>query len=146
RQKTRNDDENPDSLLIAKKAGKWLAADAVINIEVKNADGMKSEPFAFFNGVMLTQENVGKPVHLSVVQSWLVSIQLASYNFPTTVQDEPVLKLVTGPALQPASQGFYEAQRRGPTQLSVTADPKCRDQEKTCGMPSYHYVFDIIVD
>lgn len=146
RQKTRNDDDSPDALLIAKKAGKGLAADAVISIEVKNADGMKSDPFPFFNGVTLTQENVGKPVHLSVGQRVLVSVKLAYYNFTTTVQDDAILKLVTGPALQPAAQGLYEAQRRGQTQLAVTADPKCRDLEKTCGMPSYHYVFDIVVD
>src|SRR5689334_21998111 len=54
RQKTRNDADDPNVLLIAKKGGKHLPANSLITIQVENGAEEKSEPFAFFTGLTLT--------------------------------------------------------------------------------------------
>lgn len=47
RQKTKNDVENPNARLIAKKAGKWIPAGVPVVLQVRNADGVVSLEFGF---------------------------------------------------------------------------------------------------
>lgn len=46
-QKTTNDESNPTTMLIAKKAAKQIARDQDVNIQVRNTDGTSSAPFLF---------------------------------------------------------------------------------------------------
>jgi hypothetical protein len=47
KQKTANDEQNPQTVLIAKKAGKKIAHGQTVTLEVRNSDGKLSEPFSF---------------------------------------------------------------------------------------------------
>lgn len=47
KQKTANDEENPTTMLIAKKAGKMIAPGETVAVTVLNADGTRSAPFMF---------------------------------------------------------------------------------------------------
>ena len=49
-QKTANDESNPTSMLIARKAGKRIGATDIVIIEVLNADNQKSPYVRFFGG------------------------------------------------------------------------------------------------
>ncbi|HEU4388565.1 MAG TPA: hypothetical protein VFV34_12260, partial [Blastocatellia bacterium] len=46
-QNTRNDEQNPGTTLIAKKAGKKIPAGQIVNLQVRNPDGATSEEFSF---------------------------------------------------------------------------------------------------
>ena len=46
-QKTRNDEENPSTTLIAKKAGKRIAPGQIVRLQVRNPDGETSPEFSF---------------------------------------------------------------------------------------------------
>jgi hypothetical protein len=146
RQKTRNDEDNPTSLLIAKKAGKHLPADAVVSIQVENPAEVKSDPFDFFNGLTLTVKDAGKTFHLSVGQRFQLLIELDTYDVTTTVQDETILKKISDPPALPAALWTYEAQRRGQTRLFALANPKCSKLKPACAVPSLSYQFDLIVE
>jgi hypothetical protein len=45
--KTRNDDTNPTTMLICKKAGNLIAPGSTVNLQVKNADGTASAVFVY---------------------------------------------------------------------------------------------------
>ena len=47
KQKTANDEENPTTVLIGKKAGKKIASGQTVLLQVRNRDGGLSEPFSF---------------------------------------------------------------------------------------------------
>ena len=47
KQKTANDEQNPQTLLIAKKAGKQIAPGQTVVLQVRNADGALSKEFSF---------------------------------------------------------------------------------------------------
>ena len=47
KQKTANDEQNPTTLLIGKKAGKKIASGQTVRLEVRNRDGGLSEAFSF---------------------------------------------------------------------------------------------------
>lgn len=145
-QKTRNDADNPGALLIAKKAGKHLPADTVITIQVENPAESKSDPFAFFTGLMLTLADAGKPVHLKVKEQFLLSAKTdILYNVSLIVQDEAVVKKIADVGPPADGQAIYEAQRVGETNLFVTLNPKCADLIRQCKIPSLLYTFKLNV-
>jgi acetyl esterase/lipase len=47
KQKTANDDQNPTTVLIGKKAGKKIASGQTVMLQVRNRDGTLTEPFSF---------------------------------------------------------------------------------------------------
>jgi hypothetical protein len=47
KQKTRNDDDDPGTQLIAKKAGKFVAPGQTVTLQVRKSDGTLSEGFSF---------------------------------------------------------------------------------------------------
>jgi hypothetical protein len=47
KQKTANDDQNPTTVLIGRKAGKRIAVGQTVILQVRNPDGRLSEPFGF---------------------------------------------------------------------------------------------------
>jgi hypothetical protein len=46
-QKTRNDEQDPAAMLIAKKSGKRIAPGQTVTLQVRNSDGTLSNPFSF---------------------------------------------------------------------------------------------------
>jgi hypothetical protein len=147
RQKTRNDEDNPASLLIAKKAAKHLPANAVINVQVTNHDGAKSDPFAFFTGLTLTLEDAGKPTHLKVGQQFLLLVKTDDrYDVSATVVDESIVKKITDAGLPEGGQAIYEAQHTGQTEISVAYNAKCAKLTPPCQILTKGYQFKLIVD
>jgi hypothetical protein len=146
-QKTRNDEDNPNALLIAKKAGKHLPANAVITIQVENPVASKSDPFAFFTGITLTLADAGKPIHLKVKEQFLLSAKAdVLYNATLTVQDESIVKKIADVGPPADGQAIYEAQRVGQTNLFAALNPKCADQIRECKIPSLLYTFNLNID
>jgi hypothetical protein len=146
RQKTRNDEDDPSALLIAKKGGKRLPADAVITIQVENAAEVKSDPFVFFTGLTLTLADAGKPIHLKVKEQFFLSAKVdVLYNVGLAVQDESIVKKVADVGPPADGQAIYEAQRAGQTNLFVTLNPKCADMIKACKIPALLYTFNLDV-
>ena len=47
KQKTANDDQNPSTILVGRKAGKWISVGQTVILQVKNPDGSLSAPFSF---------------------------------------------------------------------------------------------------
>ena len=47
RQKTANDEQNPSTTLIGKKAGKKIAHGQMVTLQVRNRDGRASEPISY---------------------------------------------------------------------------------------------------
>jgi hypothetical protein len=47
KQKTANDDQNPTTILIGRKAGKRIAIGQTVVLQVRNPAGRLSEPFSF---------------------------------------------------------------------------------------------------
>lgn len=147
RQKTRNDEDNPTSLLIAKKAAKHLPADAVITIQVTNTDGVQSDPFAFFTGLTLTLEDAGKPTHLKVGEQFLLMVKTDDrYDVSVTVVDESVVKKIADVGLPAGGQAIYEAQHTGQTELSVAYNAKCAKLTPPCQILTKGYQFKLIVE
>lgn len=147
RQKTHNDEDNPTSLLIAKKAGKHLPADAVITIQVTNSDGVQSDPFAFFTGLTLTLEDAGKPTHLKVGEQFLLMAKTDDrYDVSVTVVDESIIKKIADVGLPAGGQAIYEAQHLGQTELSVAYNPKCAKLTPPCHILTQGYQFKLIVE
>ena len=147
RQKTRNDDENPTSLLVAKKAGKRLPLDAVVAIQVENSAAAKSDSFAFFTGLTLTIEDAGKTFHLKPGQQFLLQVKTDErYILTVTVVDESVIKKIADDGTVAAAQAIYEAQRGGQTQLSVALDPRCARLTPPCMIPTQGYEFTLVVE
>jgi hypothetical protein len=146
RQKTRNDEQNPDSLLIAKKAAKRLPPDAVVTIQVQNSEAAKSDPFAFFTGLTLTIDDSGKTFHLSPGQQFLLLVKVNDIFDITVSVDQTVIKKVADGEGIPGAQAIYEAERTGQVQLSVVLDPKCGKLRPACGIPSQQYLFNFVIE
>ena len=147
RQKTRNDEENPDSLLIAKKAAKRLPPDAVVTIQVENSAAAKSDPFAFFTGLTLTIDDAGKTFHLSPGQQFMLLVKVNDiYDISVAVADQTVIKKVAEGDGIPGAQAIYQAERAGQTQLSVVLDPKCAKLRPACSMPTLQYLFNFVIE
>ena len=120
RQKTRNDDQNPDSLLIAKKAAKRLPPDAIVTIQVENSEAAKSDPFIFFTGLTLTIDDAGKTFHLSPGQQFLLLVKVSDiYTINISVDQTVIKKIAEGDGI-PSAQAIYQAAAPTPTPRSTT--------------------------
>jgi hypothetical protein len=146
RVKTRNDDYNPEGLLIAKKAAKRLPPDAIVTIQVENSATAKSEPMAFFTGLTLTIEDAGKTFRLNPGQQFLLVVKTdTSFDINIAVDQSIIKKIADGEGISDA-QAIYQAERVGQTTLSVALDPKCGKLRPPCAIPSYGYEFNLIVE
>jgi hypothetical protein len=146
RQKTRNDEGNPDSLLIAKKAAKRLPPDAIVTIQVENSVAAKSDPFVFFTGLTLTIDDSGRTFHLSPGQQFLLLVKVDDRFDISVAVDQTIIKKIADDEGIPGAQAIYEAERAGQAQLSVVLDPKCAKLRPACSIPSQQYTFNLIVD
>jgi hypothetical protein len=146
RQKTRNDEQNPDSLLIAKKAAKRLPPDAVVTVQVENSEAAKSDPFAFFTGLTLTIDDAGKTFHISPGQQFLLLVKANEiYDITVSVDQTTIKKIADGEGI-PGAQAIYQAERAGQAQLSVVLDPKCAKLRPACSMPTLQYLFNFVIE
>ena len=144
RQKTRNDEVNPTTTLIAKKAGNRIADYAVVTIQVQASNGT-TDKFPFFKGQVITFEDLGKPIILRVGERFLLSLQKATYEFIPSVLDGAVLTKVPDVEFQ-ESQGVFEALRVGTTKLVALGEPLCAKGTPPCLAPALRVEFTVIVE
>jgi hypothetical protein len=134
-QKTANDETTPTTLLIAKKAGKLIGPNDVVNVEVQNPDGQTSTHTKFFNGTTLTQADTGKTFTLAVHEKFLISLDTHyewSWSFSNPEAFQPVIVLL--PLL--GVQGVYEAEAAGSYTLTAKGEPFCAKQDPPCTLPT----------
>ncbi|HSE36583.1 MAG TPA: hypothetical protein VLG74_04715 [Blastocatellia bacterium] len=142
--KTRNDEENPTTTLIAKKAGKFISDDAVVDIQVQSANDL-TEKFPFFKGKVITLDDVRSPISLRVGDRFLLFLLKGEYEFTTTVLDENILNKVTAVEF-PGSQGVFEALRPGNTKLLAIGELPCAKAVPACLAPTISVEFTVIVE
>jgi hypothetical protein len=142
--KTRNDEENPTTTLIAKKAGKFIPDDAVVDIQVQSANVL-TEKFSFFKGQVVTLDDAGKPISLRVGDRFLLFLSKGEYEFTPSVLDETILRKVTGVEIT-GSQGVFEALRQGSTKLIAIGELPCARAQPACLAPAISAEFTLIVE
>jgi hypothetical protein len=145
KQKTKNDSDNPTTVLIAKKAGKKMPDDALVSIEVQNTTGSSSTPFGFFSGRTVTIDDGGKTIDLKVGERFLLVLKKDDLEWETTVLDPTVLKKITDAEVIAGAQGIFEAQRAGQTKLSALGNPLCIKLRPPCLAPSLLFEFSVVV-
>jgi len=142
-QKTRNDEENPSTTLIAKKAGNSIADYALVSLQVESPNGL-SDKFPFFKGQVITLQDAGKPINLIVGERFLLFLTKDAYEFSATVLDETLIKKVTDVEV-PGSQGVFEALRPGTTKLEAVGELPCAKTKPACLAPAIAVEFPVIV-
>ncbi|MFY9610269.1 MAG: hypothetical protein WAU45_16850 [Blastocatellia bacterium] len=143
-QKTRRDSSSPSTMLIAKKAGKKIANNAVVNLQVQSAGGL-SDKFPLFKGHIITFDNVGQTILLGVGDRFLLFLQKSGYEFSPAVLDTAVLRKVEEVEIIPGSQGIFEALKAGRTQLTAPGELPCHKTTPACLAPSLLVELNIVV-
>ncbi|HEX8183335.1 MAG TPA: hypothetical protein VF747_01250, partial [Blastocatellia bacterium] len=143
KQKTKNDSDNPTTMLIAKKAGKKMPADSVVSIQVINSAGSSSDAFGFFSGRTVTIDDGGKTVELRVGERFLLVLKKDDFLWETTVQDSTVLKKLSDVEVIAGAQGIFEAQRAGQTKLNALGESPCSKLSPPCRMPSIFFELNV---
>ena len=144
-QKTRNDEESPTTILIAKKAGNNIPDGSAVNIQVQSSIGV-SEKFAFFKGRVLTLDDANKTISLHVGERiLLVLITMNGYDFVPSVLDETILRRVADVEIA-GSKGVYEALKAGSTKLTAIGELACHRTEPSCLAPTLFVEFQVVVD
>jgi hypothetical protein len=134
-QKTANDESNPTSRLIARKAGKRIGATDIVIIEVLNADNQKSPYVRFFGGTTITRADAGMSVALAVHEQFLIALDSNfewswSFSDPNAFEPVPVLLPLLG------TQGVFRAEAPGTYTLTAKGEPACGKLNPPCGIPS----------
>lgn len=143
-QKTRNDEESPSTDLIAKKGGNHIADNTAVTIQVEGPNG-KTDGFPFFKGLIVTFENVGKPILLKTGDRFLLFLAKGGYQFSPSVLDTSVLQKVDDVEIIPGSQGVFEARRPGTTTLNALGELPCHKTTPACLSPTLNVEFNVIV-
>ena len=143
-QKSANDSDDPSTVLIAKKAGKNIADNTAVNIQVLSA-GATSDKFGLFKGQVVTFADVGKPILLKTGDRFLLFLEKGAYEFNAIVLDTAVLQKVEGAEIISGAQGVFEAKRAGSTRLNVTGELPCSKTIPPCLAPSIYVEFSIVV-
>ena len=143
-QKTRNDEDSPSTMLIAKKAGSNIADNAAVSIQVQSANGL-TDKFPFFKGQVVTFADAGKPINLRVGDRFLLFLQDGAYEFTPTVLDETILRKVTDVEIS-GSQGVFEALRSGNTKLTAVGLLPCHKTIPACLAPALSVDFTVLVE
>src|SRR5262245_22621941 len=144
-QKTRNDEESPTTILIAKKAGNNIPDGSAVNIQVQSSIGV-SEKFPFFKGRVVTLDDANKTISLHVGERiLLVLITMNGYDFVPSVLDETILRRVADVEIA-GSKGVYEALKAGSTKLTAIGELACHRTEPSCLAPTLFVEFQVVVD
>ena len=144
-QKTRNDEDSPTTILIAKKAGNNIPDGTAVNIQVESSSGV-SDKFPFFKGRVVTLADANKIINMKVGERLLlVLISANGYDFVPSVVDETILRRVADVEIA-GSKGVYEALKPGSTKLTATGELGCHRTEPACQAPTLFVQFQIVVD
>lgn len=143
-QKTRNDSSSPSTMLIAGKAGKKIANNVVVSLQVQSADRL-SDKFPLFKGQIITFDNVGQTIQLTVGERFLLFLQKSGYDFSPELSDTSVLRKVDDVEDVSGSQGVFEAVKAGSTKLSALGELPCHKATPACLAPTLFFELNIVV-
>lgn len=142
--KTKNDPNNPETVLVAKKGGKKIKPQEIVGLQVRNSDGIRSEVFSFFTGRIVTIEDSGKIVELAVGERFVVLLKKPSYEWALTVEDTSIIRKLDEVVIEGA-QGLFIAERQGETRLVAIGELPCHKSSPPCLAPSLAVEIRIIV-
>jgi hypothetical protein len=143
-QKTKNDSSSPSTMLIAGKAGKKIADNAVVSLQVQSA-GVLSDKFPLFKGQVITFDNAGRTIQLTVGERFLLFLQKSGYEFSAEVLDPAVLRKVEDVGDVSGSQGVYEAVKAGSTRLTALGELPCHKSTPACLAPNLFFELNVVV-
>jgi hypothetical protein len=145
-QKTKNDSENPSSMLIAKKAGKKIKPTDVFNLQVENPGGGRSPNFPFFSGPLITFANNGETLRFKPGEMFLLAIDSNLAWVLNLNHDNGIIRAV--PTLHPmiGTQGLFVAAGTGRLALSAKGDLLCHFETPPCDAPSKLFEVTIVVE
>jgi hypothetical protein len=142
--KTKNDIDNPSTLLVAKKGGKKIKPQEIVNLQVRNSDGVRSETFPFFSGRVVTIDDSAKAVELEVGERFVVLLKKPDYEWSITIEEPAVITKLEEVPIQ-GSQGLFFAERPGQTRLIADGELPCHKSSPPCLSPSLTVEIQIIV-
>jgi hypothetical protein len=145
-QKTKNDSENPSSMLIAKKAGKKIKPTDVFSLQVENPGGARSRNFPFFSGPVITFANHGETLSFKPGEMFLLAIDGNLAWALNLDHDNGIIRAV--PTLQPmiGTQGLFVAARAGRLALSAKGELLCHFDTPPCDTPGKLFEVTIVVE
>ena len=144
---TRNDFDNPSGVLIAKKAGKRIAADKIVGIAVMNTTGVMSPVFELFSGLVLTLEDTGRTINLKIGDKFQVVLQKEGYTWSLeldTLDSKLVVPLASAPPL-PGAQGVFQATGAGVVRLSAVGELPCHKSNPPCSAPILGFQVTLVI-
>jgi len=142
-QKTKNDSENPTTMLIAKKAGKKMAKGEISTIIIQGDNGATSGEFDFFRGLTVTQNDADKTVGIDVGERFLLLLSRGPYRWAARVEDSTVVKVVDNALPLPGMVAIFEATKKGQTALNVIGTPPCPGVP--CSTPPLEFKVNLVV-
>ena len=144
-QKTKNDSENPSTMLIAKKAGKKMGKGEISTITIQGLEGAPSDEFNFFRGLTITLNDVGKTVSLAPGEKFLLILSRSPYKWEASVQDSSVIKVVDDTLPVLGAIAIFEASKKGQTNLSAIGSLACHNSNPPCNQPSLQFQVSVVV-
>jgi len=142
---TRNDPDNPSGVLIAKKAGKHIAADKIVEIAVMNATGVVSPLFDLFSGLVLTLEDTGETINLKVGDKFQVVLQQEGYTWTLDTSDPKLVIPLASEPLLPGAQGVFQATGTGIVRLSAVGELPCHKSIPPCSAPILGFQVTLVI-
>ena len=142
---TRNDSDNPSGVLIAKKAGKRIAADKIVGIAVMNATEVMSPVFELFSGLVLTLEDTGRTIDLKVGDKFQVVLQKEGYTWTLDTSDSKLVTPLASEPLLPGAQGVFQATGAGIVRLSAVGELPCHEANPPCSAPILGFQVTLVI-
>jgi hypothetical protein len=93
---------------------------------------------------VITLANNGGSISLHPGDRFVLSLG-EMYDWTVTISDPGVLHRVINITPLRGSQGVYEAGSAGSTQLTAAGDPRCRQSQPPCMMPSISFELNVTV-
>jgi hypothetical protein len=144
-QKTKNDSENPTSMLVAKKAGKKIASGQAVIISVQNPAGAPSGQFGFFKGRTVTLDDGEKTVEFNVGDKFLLVLNKEPYKWEASVQNTAIVRAVNDVLPVAGAVGIFEAVGKGQTSLTALGSLACHNSNPPCLAPALQFQINIVV-
>jgi hypothetical protein len=144
-QKTKNDSENPTTMLIAKKAGKEMGKGEMSAIAIRRADGTGSDEFDFFRGLTVTLDDGGKTLSLNAGDKFLLVLNRSPYKWEASVQDSAVVEVVDDSLPVLGAIAIFRAAKKGQTSLSATGSLACHNSNPPCSAPPLQFRVNVVV-
>lgn len=92
----------------------------------------------------VTLADQGRTIQMHVGQRFLLKLG-EEYEWTVTVTDPSVLSRVMNIAVVRGAQGVYQAVKTGQASLVASGDPRCRQLQPPCELPSRFFQVQIVV-